>query len=278
MDTVSVSHPYSELDRPPLSERTLAAALVRPNALWRSLRVVAETGSTNDDLVAAADGGAPSGTVLVAESQRAGRGRLDRTWVSPPRAGLTFSILLRPDGVEQPAWGWLPLLVGVALAEAVEECCGVSARLKWPNDLLVGSPPRKAAGILAQATADAVVVGIGLNVLTRLAELPPGGVSLIAAGATRADRDSVLRAVLRAIERWYVAWQDAAGDAEACGLRESYRRWCDTLGREVEVTLPAGAALHGTAVDIDVGGRLIVDDGTGPQALAVGDVTHVRPR
>ncbi|HEX3813947.1 MAG TPA: biotin--[acetyl-CoA-carboxylase] ligase [Mycobacteriales bacterium] len=264
-----MSHPYSELDRPPLSARTLAPALVRPGGLWTSLTVVAETGSTNADLLAAAQAGAPSGAVLVAESQTAGRGRLDRTWVSPPRAGLTFSILLRPE-VDRSAWSWLPLLVGVAVAEAIERHAEVEARLKWPNDLLLDG--LKLAGILAQAADDAVVVGIGLNVLTRLAELPPGGGSLLSAGAVRTDRDPVLRAVLRSIETQYLRWTDAGGDAEACGLRAAYRSSCDTLGHQVDITLPTGGSYRGVATDVDVAGRLVVDGRT----FAVGDVTHVR--
>src|SRR5689334_25409181 len=112
---------------------------------------------------AAADD-APEGAVLVAEHQATGRGRLDRTWVSPPRAGLTVSFLLRPD-VPAARRGWLPLLTGVALAEAVGEVTGVRASLKWPNDLLAVDG-RKLAGILAESTGTAVVVGVGLNVNT----------------------------------------------------------------------------------------------------------------
>jgi BirA family biotin operon repressor/biotin-[acetyl-CoA-carboxylase] ligase len=182
---------------------------------------------------------------------------------------LTFSILLRPE-VDRSAWSWLPLLVGVGLAEAVERHAEVEARLKWPNDLLLGG--LKLAGILAQAAEDAVVVGIGLNVLTRLAELPPGGGSLLSAGAVRTDRDPLLRAVLRSIETQYRRWAAAGGDAEACGLRAAYRSSCDTLGHQVDITLPTGGSYRGVATDVDAAGRLVVDGRT----FAVGDVTHVR--
>src|SRR5689334_23501632 len=112
---------------------------------------------------AAADD-APEGAVLVAEHQATGRGRLDRTWVSPPRAGITVSFLVRPD-VPAARRGWLPLLTGVALAESVGEVTGVRATLKWPNDLLA-LDGRKLAGILAEASTaspgrPAVVVGVG---------------------------------------------------------------------------------------------------------------------
>ncbi len=270
-----MSHPYGQLDRPPLSQRALTAALIRPGALWTSITVVAETGSTNADLLAAAADGAAGGAVLVAEAQTAGRGRLERGWESPPQAGLLFSMLLRPDSVPRPQWSWLPMLVGVALAEAVQEYAGAEAQLKWPNDLLLGQA--KAAGILAQASADAVVVGVGLNVLTRLAELPPGATSLAAVGAARTDRDPMLRAILRSVEKHYRGWEEAGGDALASGLRAAYRKYCDTLGRAIVVTLPQGEPVRGVASDIDATGRLVVDDGSQQRAFAVGDVTHVRP-
>src|SRR5688572_3072503 len=133
-------------------------------------------GSTNAELMRAAGEDAPEGTVLVAEHQVAGRGRLDRIWTSPPRAGITVSFLLRPD-VPAARKGWLPLLTGVALAEAVAEVTGVLASLKWPNDLLAADG-RKLAGILAESTGRAVVVGVGLNVSTTTAELPDTGTSL----------------------------------------------------------------------------------------------------
>ncbi|MGZ4466556.1 MAG: biotin--[acetyl-CoA-carboxylase] ligase, partial [Nocardioides sp.] len=164
MSEVSSSR-WSDLRRPALDEAALRSALTRDSGLWRSLDVVAEVGSTNAELVArAADPDVAEGVVLVAEHQVTGRGRLDRVWTSPPRAGLTVSFLLRPD-VPAARRGWLPLLTGVALAEAVGEVTGVRASLKWPNDLLAGDG-RKLAGILAESTGTAVVVGVGLNVST----------------------------------------------------------------------------------------------------------------
>src|SRR6185503_16592454 len=175
---------WSDLGRPPLSERALRAALVRPGGFVREVHVVAETGSTNADLAEVARRGGPEGVVLVAEAQTRGRGRLDRTWTSPPRAGLLFSVLLRPPG-PPPRRTWIPLLAGLAVQEAVARLGAVETRLKWPNDLLLGDDLGKAGGILAQATGDAVVVGVGLNVTTRRAELPEGAVSLLTEGAGR---------------------------------------------------------------------------------------------
>ena len=165
--------PESEPNRSPLSESALRAALLVPGRLWTDLRVVPVTASTNADVAAAARSGTPEGLVVVAERQSAGRGRLDRRWFAPPRAGLTFSVLLRPGAdLSTHRFGWLPLLGGVALAEAVHRVALVDATLKWPNDVLlplsaVDQPVRgKCAGLLAEAVpgADAVVLGIGVNV------------------------------------------------------------------------------------------------------------------
>jgi BirA family biotin operon repressor/biotin-[acetyl-CoA-carboxylase] ligase len=266
-----VSSPWADLTRPPLSERTLRAALVRPGGFVTALHVVAETGSTNDDLAEAARRGAPEGTVLVAEEQTGGRGRLDRTWTSPPRAGLLFSVLLRPAGPVHRRT-WIPLLAGLALQQAVARLGAVEARLKWPNDLLLGEDLGKAGGILAQAAGDAVVVGIGLNVSTRSAELPDGAASLATAAAECTDRDPLLRAVLRTLGDRYREWSRSPD-----GLRPAYEAVCDTIGRPVRVQLPDGAALVGTATGLDASGRLVVRTADGDVPVSAGDVTRVRP-
>src|SRR5579859_2613004 len=144
--------------------------LVSAAGFWRDVRVVAETGSTNADLLAAAQAGAAEGTVLVAEAQTAARGRMGRRWASPPRAGLTFSVLLRPDGVPAALLGWLPLLAGVAATAAVRIVTAVDATLKWPNDVMAGGA--KLGGILAERAPGAVVVGIGINVWQDRPDLP----------------------------------------------------------------------------------------------------------
>lgn len=268
---------WSDLDRPPLVPRDLVAALVRPGQLWTDLSVVEETGSTNTDLLAAAAGGAPEGSVLVAEAQTSGQGRLDRQWTSPPRSGLTFSVLLRPT-VPPACWGWLPLLAGLAVQRAVHKLGQVEVALKWPNDLLMGPQRRKAAGILAQAGGHAVVVGIGLNVSTRTEELPrEDATSLVIEQAECVDRDPLLRAILRQLAEDYVAWQEAGGDPLVSGLHAAYTEVCDTLGREVVVSLPNGESPAGIATGIDADGRLVLHTPDGTQTtVAAGDVVHVR--
>lgn len=268
---------WSDLDRPRLDAAALEAALTRDSDLWRSVQVVPEIGSTNAELVERAGrDDAPEGTVLVAEHQVTGRGRLDRVWSSPPRAGITVSFLLRPD-VPSARRGWLPLLTGVALAESVREVTGVLASVKWPNDLLARDG-RKLAGILAQSAGGAVVVGAGLNVSTTAAELPDTGTSLSVVTGATVDRGPVLLAFLRAVERRYRGWVGAMGDPVVSGLARDYLAWSSTIGSTVEVTLPDGSALVGTARAIDWDGRLVVDGPEGTVELASGDVRHVRTR
>jgi BirA family biotin operon repressor/biotin-[acetyl-CoA-carboxylase] ligase len=249
---------YDDLDRPPLRPLALSRALAPEG--WR-LDVLPETPSTNAVVADRARAGAPAGLVVVAEHQVAGRGRLDRTWVSPPRAGLTFSVLVRPE-LPQARWSWLPLWGGLAVADAVRDRCALETELKWPNDVLVGG--KKVCGILAEASGEgAVVLGIGLNVTTRADELPhDGATSLRLAGAATTDRDTLLRAVLRS---WSAVLRAADPDA--------YRARCSTLGRAVRVELPGGKAVEGTAETVDDEGRLVVD-GT---PYAAGDVVHLRP-
>jgi BirA family biotin operon repressor/biotin-[acetyl-CoA-carboxylase] ligase len=275
--------PYTDLTRPPLHESGLSRALVA-GGLWTELRVVAETGSTNADAAAAARAHAPEGLVVIAESQTAGRGRLDRGWMAPPRSSITLSVLLRPQ-VPVARLGWLPLLAGVALVEVVDRIASVDAALKWPNDLLVRATGAteygKCAGVLAEAVDGAVVLGIGLNVSQRADELPPGRVgfaatSLALAGALGTDRDPLVRALLRDLAHWYGRWVAADGDCQASGLADAYRANCVTIGRQVAVELPGGQVVAGPAEGVDGDGRLIVATPDGPRAMAAGDIRHVR--
>jgi BirA family biotin operon repressor/biotin-[acetyl-CoA-carboxylase] ligase len=196
--------------------------------------------------------------------------------MSPPRAGLAVSVLLRPRQVPLRWYGWLPLLAGVCLVETVRLLGDVPAVLKWPNDLIIDDS--KCAGILAGSTGDAIVLGIGLNVTLQEAELPtPDATSLLLAGSACTDRDPLLRSLLRTLADWYERWCEVAGDPEASGLRPAYLLHCATLGRQVTVALPAGARLVGTAVDIDSAGQLVVTGADGRStAVAAGDVVHVR--
>lgn len=260
----------TERSRAPLDRATLAAQLP---AGWQ-LEVVDETGSTNADLLAATARGAPDRSVLVAELQTTGRGRLDRGWESPAGAGLTVSVLLRP-AVPRTGWGWLPLIAGLALSRSL----GEQARLKWPNDLVMGSDQAKVAGILGEATGDAAVLGIGLNVTTTAEELPlPTASSLALQGYSTLDRGKLLVSLLLGLDAELARWEAAGGDAVTAGLADDYRARCVTLGSDVRVELPAGTQ-RGRAEAVDDTGRLVVRPAGGgePVVVAAGDVTHIRP-
>ena len=271
----------SSSQRAPLSAAWLQAELVRPGGFWRAIQVVERTGSTHDDLLGAAGRGAAQGTILVAEDQSAGRGRMGRRWVSPPRAGLTFSVLLRPAAVPSARRGWVPLLTGVAIAAALRAEAGLDAGLKWPNDVLVNEA--KLAGILAEQAGDAIVVGAGINVTVTRDELPAaettptGGqaTSLALEGATLTDRGQLLVFILDQIERWYLAWTGASGDAAACGLQRRYQGLCQSVGREVRAQLPGGQLLTGVAREVDDAGQLLIQTAAGLIPVSAGDLVHL---
>jgi BirA family biotin operon repressor/biotin-[acetyl-CoA-carboxylase] ligase len=210
--------------------------------------------------------------VVVTEHQTAGRGRLDRTWETPPRAALTFSVLLRPTAAAAD-WPWLPLLAGHALGRALREA-GFDVGVKWPNDVLVGG--LKVAGILVERvetpTGPAAVVGIGLNVTSTRAELPVETATSLAVEGAAPDRTELLVAVLGTLRSEYDAWQHGA----AADLRAAYTRECVTVGRDVRVELPSGERLIGRATGVDPGGRLLVRGPAGETAVGAGDVVHVR--
>jgi BirA family biotin operon repressor/biotin-[acetyl-CoA-carboxylase] ligase len=275
--------PYLDLERPPLREAALRRALEPPAGAWRAVEVVAGTGSTNADLAARARAGEEAGLVLIADHQRAGRGRLERAWTAPPRASIAVSVLLRPDGAPPGTFGWLSLIAALAVTDALRGACELAARLKWPNDVLIGTEDgeRKVCGVLAEAVPDparpAVVIGVGLNVSQTADELPvPTATSLRLAGAATTDRDTVLRAYLRALAVRYRGFVAAGGDAVAAGIAADYRAACSTIGREVEVQQAGRPGVSGRADGVDDDGRLVVLVGGDRRRFAAGDVFHLR--
>ncbi len=239
---------------------------------WRRIDVVEETGSTNADLLARAAAGEDiDGVVLVAESQTAGRGRHGRSWLTPPGSQIALSAGVGVGAVPNEAWGWLPLLTGVAVVDALAEVTAVKAGLKWPNDVLVGTG--KLAGILAEVAAPepVVVVGLGLNVT----EAPdPVATSLTMLNAT-VDRTALTEAVLRHLASRIGSWRAAAG-ADAT-LATDYRSRSVTLGNRVRASLPGDRSVEGVATDIDDVGRLRIDTGEEVLTVSAGDITHLRP-
>ena len=234
---------------------------------------LARVGSTQDAVRAAARGGAAEGYCCVADEQTSGRGRQSRSWVAPAGAALLVSVLLCPS--EQAAPG-VPIAAGLAVVDALQAAYAVTARLKWPNDVLAGGA--KLAGLLAEVEPAAarpgrvaVVLGLGLNLTVE--EFPPGiaGASLHRLMAARPERDALLDAWLAAL--WSrLATLEAAGVA---GLRDDWRRHAAGLGEPVEVNSPNGV-LRGTAEDIDDDGALLVCTDSGTVRVLAGDV-HLSP-
>ncbi len=257
--------------RPPLDAERLAA-------LGPAIRVevLEETTSTNAVAAERARAGAPEGLVVVAEGQTSGRGRLDRSWRTPPRSALLFSLVLRPT-VPAPDWPWLPLLTGYVVARTLRGA-GYAAGVKWPNDVLIED--RKLVGILVERvetpSGPAAVIGVGLNVSQAAEELPVStATSLAIEAGSEPDRTDILVTVLVALVEAYDAWQ-AGGEAARDRLATSYAAACVTVGLDVRVEMPAGGPLLGRATGVDRDGRLVVSGPAGRTAVGAGDVVHVR--
>jgi BirA family transcriptional regulator, biotin operon repressor / biotin---[acetyl-CoA-carboxylase] ligase len=227
-----------------------------------------ETRSTNDDARALARAGAPHMTVIVADTQTAARGRLGRRWVSDPKQALNASWIVRPD-MSVDGWTVVPLLAGVAVCDAVQRRTNIEARLKWPNDVLVGA--RKLAGILTEAEVpDFMIVGVGLNVMQPAfdEDRAETATSIAIEGGTRLDRPDLLADALQ-------LFLDALGDPAKALTR--YRELCLTLGQSVRVERAIGDKVSGYARAIDDTGALVIETSAGDVRIASGDVVHLRP-
>ncbi len=236
---------------------------LKTQVLGRHYHYLAETGSTNDLAKELAGQGVPEGTLVVAERQSKGRGRMGRAW-SSPAGGLWFSLVLRP-AIHPSGVAGINFLAGVACAEALASIPGVQPRIKWPNDVLLQG--RKVGGILLELSAEAdrvnhLVLGIGINVNVDLDAFPAAlrnsSTSLAAHLGRRVSRLDVLAAVLEALEKWYERW-----------LREGFapvitawREWQESLGKKVKVVDAQGEWL-GTALDVDDYGALLVERAPG---------------
>jgi BirA family biotin operon repressor/biotin-[acetyl-CoA-carboxylase] ligase len=255
-------------------------------------------GSTNDvarDAAMGADAAAwPHGSAIVTDDQTQGRGRLGRTWLAPTGKTLAISVLLRPgDRLPADAYGWIPLLAGVAMTETVRAAVAaafvdrggeddgtgrVEVELKWPNDVLVSG--YKVCGILSELVGPGtVVVGAGLNLTLDEHDLPTlTSTSLLLVTGRRPDADVVLADYLGRLLDLVDGFLAAGGDAVASGAAERLVAVCGTLGQEVRVELPGGGPLVGVAEAVAPDGRLMVRDAENGevQAVAAGDVTHLR--
>ena len=274
---MSSRHPDPGPHRAALDVVRVRHDLVGPGRPLTRLDVVETTGSTNADLLARHSAGEDiDGAVLIAEHQSAGRGRNGRAWSTPPRSQIALSVGIAARAVPTTAWGWVPLLTGVAVVDAVRATTGVDANLKWPNDILVGEG--KLAGILAEVAAPdpVIVVGLGLNVTLTAEEAPdPRATSLLMLGSTMLDRSALLGAVLAELTARIDRWRSAGGPDTT--LVADYRRRSVTLGTRVRALLPGDREIIGVAADLDVSGQLSIDTGAQTVTVSAGDITHLRP-
>ena len=266
----------------------LALDAIRPHLATRvigtTLLLHDEVDSTNRVLADLAHQGASDGTVVVAESQTAGRGRLGRTWLSPRGLNLYVSILLArklpPETVT-----WTPMLAALAVFRAIRTLTILDVRLKWPNDVLAirGGVGRKLAGILVDAVGTgpaggrAVVVGIGINVNMPVdafpKELRATATSLLVETGSPVDRGRLLATLLGELDRLY----DHAGAHGPADIAAAYRVACDTIGKPVRIELIGSEKIEGTAEGLASDGALCLLTENGKVLeIRAGDVVHLR--
>lgn len=250
---------------------------IRESCPWQdSLLWFPSIDSTNNQSKELAAQGAPHGTVLIADHQTAGRGRLGRSFHSPAGTGIYLSVILRPQCRPQDLMH-LTCAAAVSLCDAVEHSCGIRPGIKWTNDLVWDS--KKLAGILTELSitptgiVDYVIIGIGINCCQTEADFPEDirhmAGSLHSVTGRSIDRAKVAAALVDALYR-----MDQSLLADRTGLVEQYRKDCITLGKQISVVKADGIARHGTALDIDDEGSLIVSfsDGT-TETVSSGEVS-----
>ncbi len=242
--------------------------------IGRNIIVMDTVTSTMDEAFRLGMENCTEGTVVCAEAQSKGRGRLGRGWTSPKAKGLYFSFVLRPS-LPLNQLAQLTLMSAVALAEAIEGISHLKPLIKWPNDILVGD--QKLAGILTELRAESdqvqfVVVGIGLNVNTSSGQLVPGASSLKVAEGHSFNRTQVFQEILRSLEKGYLKLLRH----EFSQVMEEWKKRSATLNKWVRITDPTGT-IEGEAIDLDEDGALLIrkDNGLTVKKSA-GDVFLLR--
>jgi BirA family biotin operon repressor/biotin-[acetyl-CoA-carboxylase] ligase len=265
-------------DLPPDLDPKAIRSLLHTRGLGRDLRVFAEVGSTNDKALAAGREGAPEGLAVLADRQSAGRGRLGRSWDSPPGMGIYTSVLLRPQ-VSASSAPLLTLAVGIAVAEAIRDVTALQPRLKWPNDLQLAG--QKVGGILVEgATLEGqlheAVVGIGINVNQDVTDFPAAlgnrATSLRVSLGRPLSRTALVASLYNTLEHWYRVFRREERDL----ILERGREWSAVLGQPIEVQ-SGDQRWWGLASDLDRDGSLLVRDGAGTLRRVVAGDVSIRP-
>jgi BirA family biotin operon repressor/biotin-[acetyl-CoA-carboxylase] ligase len=221
-----------------------------------------------------ASAGEPEGTVVIAEYQTKGRGRLGRKWISPRGKGAYFSIILRPDILPREI-SVITLFSSLAVAKTIREAVALPAFIKWPNDVLING--KKVCGILTEMNAEIdkinfVITGIGMNINTKMELLPKGATSLAEEKGKELERLEVVRMVLRNLDKYYRIFN--TGKIE--DILGEYKKLSAVLDRYVEVNYH-NRLLSGYAVDVDKEGALILRMESGlNQRILAGDVVMLR--
>ncbi|UCG62513.1 MAG: biotin--[acetyl-CoA-carboxylase] ligase [Candidatus Zixiibacteriota bacterium] len=245
--------------------------------IGRRIRAYRSVKSTNDIAAQMAQGGEPEGTIVTAEAQTAGRGRLGRVWHSPAGSGVYVSIILKPSFKPDLAPG-LAIMTALALAEAMTVFTKGEVKIKWPNDILIGG--RKAAGILTELSAEKnkvehVIVGVGINVNHRSedfpAELQKIATSLRIANRRKASRINLLKQFLRNFEKEYRRYQKG----QLATSRKRVLRFSSLLGENVELRF-GNKTVSGRVVDIDATGALIIEKDGIRRPVTSGEVSVVK--
>ncbi len=249
---------------------------IKTRIIGREIRLFPEAVSTNSLAMEMAANGAIDGTVVIAETQTGGKGRLGRTWISP-KGNLYISVVLRPEVPPHKA-PLITLMAAVAVTSTIRQQFQVQAGIKWPNDILISG--KKAAGLLTEMRAEPdrvkhVVLGIGINVNMDIAELPASlrkiSTTLSAETGKKIDRALFLQHLLAELDRWYQVFLK-----NGTAVIEAWEMFNTTVGNRVAVSGP-GVTFEGVAQGIDADGRLILklDDGTQRQ-VAAGDVSILK--
>jgi BirA family biotin operon repressor/biotin-[acetyl-CoA-carboxylase] ligase len=248
--------------RAPLDKTIIASQL---SQYWR-VSVVDLTTSTQIDLADLANAGlATKGDVIAAEFQSGGRGRLDRKFEAPAGSALLFSFYITPKR-SRSDWAFLSHLAALCMSEIISNDLNIAVSLKWPNDILIAD--KKVCGLIAQATADGIVIGIGLNVGMTLAEIPVAtATSLAIAESDQLDRNQILIQFLERFSLRFLDW-DAGRD-----FIDEYSKVSATLGCDVQIEVAGRENRIGFAQSITASGALILADGF---EVNVGDVVHLR--
>ena len=254
---------------PPLDVETIRSA-TRDLRLGRPLLYFPTIDSTSSYVMGRAREGAPPGLLVITNEQTAGRGRIGRSWRSLPGMQLEFSLLLKPSFPSH----FLVMASAVAVSEAVETAAGISAGIKWPNDIEVDG--KKVGGILIETTSDFAVLGIGLNVNGTLADDPmlrSTATTLADAAGHPLSREMIFVELLQRFDLRYADLSAIGGNGAFAALHTAWRERLVTLGRRVTVT-QGGSSVSGLAEAVDAGGSLLLRRDDGSQATVHwGDVS-----